>query len=308
MKMLKRFLCLLFIVPLFGLCVACKNDGDKNGGGENAPLTTAQIMKYVSNEFLVACGTQDGGLGHLDDGVYDYPEYDEYMFISAKMIDALANTQGVQLNAWTKGEVRTLIGKTEYANRVSKLKIAQTEESGQVEIVIDILFEIADLPIADNGDSYDFWHYEISYNRESKASALDVVIEKSRNYEDADFEQDSKAKYIKIKYDSSEIVTTAFERTADISNLENSVLYTKDVIKDVSYIKYNLVNKSIVRERDLYPDPVNTPALYQAAQNLVLESVSLKQNVMTAVTSKDHLSLTHSLINLANAEKIADIL
>ena len=303
MKLLKRLLCLLCVVPILGICVACKNDGDNNGGPQG-PLSTSQIIKTASSKFLFACGNKSGDVGYCDGGEYAYEQYDEFLYVAARMMDAVANIQNVQQNVWLYGREGIISAKSSYANKVSKFKLSQTEAEGVVDIVIDMMLVVSNLPIAQNPESFDLWHYEIEYNRASQDVKVDFIIEKSRNYQDSGFAQNSRAKYIQVSFDSDKLMATSFERTANIYDVENGVLYNRDVIDNFTYLRFNFENKSVVEEDVLYPEG---PARYALAKSVVLEAVALEQSFGLAVATVENFALTSAVLSLANADKIADI-
>ena len=198
MKALKKFLCFLIILPVMIGCVACKND-DGNGG-DNPPvvLSTAQILNAVCNKVVAVSGSESGDLAYQEDGEYAFEEYDKYIYVSSKMLSAIASASGLKNNVWTDSVKATLDGKSGYAEKVSRFNINQTEQDGQVDIEIDLVFEINGKNISSNPETFDLWHYEIEYNRKTGAVEFDAFIEKSRNFLDGQYQQDNKSNYVKI--------------------------------------------------------------------------------------------------------------
>lgn len=307
MKVLKKILCCLVVLPVMLCFVACKDD-DGNGGGNNPPaeLSTAQILNAVSEKVIAVAGENDGDLGYQEDGVYSFEEYDKYVYISAKMIDAVAGVEQISSNVWYNSNKGTLDGKTGYAEKVYCFRLSQTESDGLVVIQIDMVFEIEGKNFSTNRKSFDLWHYEILFDRDSKDVSVDVLIEKSRNYTNSQFEPDNKADYVRISFNEEMIDVVAFSRTAEIYDVDDLVYYNQNTITNFSFLRFNFENKAVLDGSLLYPE--NSPNMFAKAQSLVKRFVEVEEFFAGANITETNETLTSKLISYANAEKIADIL
>ena len=307
MKVLKKILCCLIVVPVMLGVVACKKNDDGNGGNNNPPaeLSTAQILNAVSDKVVAVAGAGSGDLGYQEDGEYTFEEYDKYVYISAKMLSAVASVENLKNNVWTDSNKETIEGESGYAEKVSRLKINQTEDDGQVSIELDFVFEIEGKAVLSNPESFDLWHYEIEYNRDSGEVEFDALIEKSRNYL-IQLEQNNKAQYIKIEFSESMVDVIAFTREAELDDVNELIFYTINTIKNFSYLRFNFETKAVLEEDPVYP--VGSPSLFAKAQMIVSEAADIEEDVLTSAIYETNETLTSKLIAVANAEKIADIL
>ena len=306
MKALKKFLCFLIILPVMIGCVACKND-DGNGG-DNPPvvLSTAQILNSVCDKVVAVSGSESGDLAYQEDGEYAFEEYDKYIYVSSKMLSAIASASGLKNNVWTDSVKATLDGKSGYAEKVSRFKINQTEQDGQVDIEIDLVFEINGKNISSNPETFDLWHYEIEYNRKTGAVEFDAFIEKSRNFLDGQYQQDNKSNYVKIEFSEGMIDVTAFTRETELYDVDDLIYYTQNTIKNFSFLRYNFETKAVLTDEAMYP--VNSPNLFARAQSVVSDFVDIEESVLSSAIYETNETLTSKLIGIANAEKIDDIL
>ena len=308
MKVLKKILCCLVVLPVVFSFVACKKNDDGNGGGNNPPaeLSIAQILNAVCDKVVAVSGSENGDLGYQEDGVYAFEQYDKYVYVSAKMISAIASVESLKNNVWIDSAQEILDGKSGYAEKVSRFKINQTEQNGQVDIVIDLVFEIEGKAVLSNPETFDLWHYDIEYNRESGEVEFDVFIEKSRNYQNTLYQQDNKSNYVKIEFSESMIDIVSFAREAELADIDNLDLYTKNTITNFSFLRFNFKTKAVLTDELIYP--ANSPNLFAKAQSLVSDFVEIGDDVLSSPIYETNETLTSKLIGVANAEKIADIL
>lgn len=310
MKNLRKFLCLILIVPVVLLFAGCGSKNNNNGTGndgtnQETKLTNKEILKLAYQTFDSQSKTQISGKdsfsSETEDG-YVYEDYDKYVYAGVKMLDEIANVTDIVENNWYSGNVETLEGKTGYVNKVSKFLMMTNEDIGMTQIMIKMQMMIQGVNFSENQETFNNYLITVNYSHVTKNIYFDILIEKSRN---SGKSGESLSEYYTISYDSNHIIVSSFKRNSVIDYEEDISLINPLTISDYEAFRMNIVNNEIIYETEGFNGE-------QTIRNDIQEKLIKFGNLKNEFSGFEPLfnseQITQKIIMLVNAEKISDFM
>lgn len=254
MKFLKRFLCLMLMIP-FALClVACKDkddDKDKDDGKDNSPeivqLSTSEILSFAFDSFDAHSKTEKTGTNAYsakNGNVYIYSSYEEYAFSSMKLLKELSKVENLQENVWLESN-EFESATTGNVGKLSKFFVTSENTDDIQTVEVYMKFEIEGFDSTVKTKTFDTFAYNIKYYPRVESVQVETMIEKSRNNTGFD-EDDSKSDLFVFQYKNGEIYATSFTRNWDIDYVELLNLINHSSIDNYEVLKFDATTNTVV--------------------------------------------------------------
>ena len=296
MKRLKRFLCLMLIVPFMFLFSACgKDDGDSSGTGgsetgggseQSQELTSQQVFALASSKFD-ACAQNE----YEDTKSYCSKEDDEYVYesfeyssVCFEFLKAMSLIENLQENVWCYGETLQNI-ETGKIDKVFKFKISKETGENVETYFVYAMFNIKGIDFEENNKTYDLFYGEIKYYPLIENVAVDVLIEKSRNNNGV-VSVGSTASCFAVSFASGDISASSFLRNADVdaNNLDELNLNS---IKPFKLFKFNSTRNTVIEQIEGFKHEYLT-----SIQLFVQEKLLKLEEVFVVVSNEENVATT----------------
>ena len=317
MRFFKRFFCLFLIFPMI-LLVSCDDSNKNNDNSNNSDqgdgeiveetITTSEILEFAFESFDNDSKKQvetKNCLSAKNGNDYVYSQYDEFVYISMKMLDEISKLQNLQEDVWCYDDSIEIIGNN-LSNKVSKFYVSTSELSEIVKVNLYLQTEIVGMNFSEYSKSYDLYCYEINYYPKVDKVSVEIQVDKSRNYITAIEEKGSYATYYLISYSNGVLVANTFKRLIDIE-LSSTAVIVPSVIIDYASLRFNFSDNTA-----LQTEGFTAGTNYANLQEYLFdELVKFKNNydyvngLQSAQTKID--GLTSSVLKYVNAYAIADI-
>lgn len=314
MKILKKVLCMMLIVPFAFIFVACKNSESENdsggGSGGTTKKTDAEVLAFAFDDFDLHSKKQS--LNNLpyssvdeETNDYLYEEYDTYVYAGMKILDVFSKISDFELKKWCYSDKVVLDGKFGYAEKLSKFYVDKQEYTNYDAYMIYALFDINGMTGASYEKTFDLYYYEIKYYPAIESVWVNMIIERSRNNVGFD-EDDSTATYMMFEYSNGQFLTNTFKRTSEIQNINDSNSLTPRIVEKYKSMMFNSsgnVVVNIVENLSIYNSSVQ-----ESIQSILkkLDGVHEYLKQSTNIEKKVQ-GITEEMLVLVNSRQIADI-
>ena len=302
MKIFKKILSLVLIVPIMFLLVSCKKDNSKDTGGASSgvqTLTTNEVLKFAYDSFEIDSNKEaqtGSAFASKTQNEYTFEEYDNYVFVGMKLLESISELIYVE-NVWCCGLKQEFISAGK-VNNVSKFLVQSSIDEDVTTIDVYVAYSIAGYDAEENKRSFNLFAYRVVYNQKNKNIQVSAWIEKSLDVKN-DLQEiaNSTAQYYIFSYDANKILARSFTRPMNI-DIQNMIMIQS--VQNRKALRFNIDENLALSSSEISNDLVKTDLLkFDDLEKIVFEAEVSEGN--------QNSKLTNSLAKFADASEISDI-